>query len=178
MLLQIVDAARLAPSAFNVQPCEFILVTRPRKLSETYDCVDWDRAAFPKGRPPAGQRPVSYLVVLVDLIKRRKGGCCDAAAATENAFLAAVEQGLGCCWIRDFNRKKLKGSLRIPHHLAVESILAMGYPDEDPVLDESADSVKPFEDPDGTVHVPKRRLADVCTMNGYRHSVHDSRKPV
>jgi nitroreductase len=176
ILLQLVDAARLAPSASNVQPCEFILVTKPKKLSETFDCIDWDRAAFPKGEPKTDERPAAYLVILVDLIKKRTGGGSDAAAAAENAALTALELGLGSCLIFDFQRKKLKKSLRIPHHLVVDSVLALGYPDEDPVLDEASDSVKPWTDRDGRVHVPKRRLADICTMNGYRHILHDSRK--
>jgi nitroreductase len=178
ILLQLVDAARLAPSAANVQPCEFILVTKPKKLSEVFECIDWNRAAFPIGEPKTDERPAAYLVVLIDLIKKRKGGGTDAAAAAENAILTAVELGLGSCWICDFQRKKLKKSLRIPHHLAVDSVLALGYPEENPVQDDMTDSVKPWRDRDGVVHVPKRRLADVCTMNGYSHTLHDSRKPV
>jgi nitroreductase len=178
ILLQLVDAARLAPSASNIQPCEFILITKPRKLSEVFKCIDWDQAAFPTGEPKADERPTAYLVVLVDLIKKRRGGGSDAAAAVENAVLTAVELGLGSCWIFSFQRKKLKEALRIPHHLFVDSMVALGYPGENPVLDESPDSVKAWADADGAVHVPKRRLADVCTMNGYRHTVVDSRKSV
>jgi nitroreductase len=176
ILLQIVDAARLAPSASNIQPCEFILVTQPGKMTETFECIDWDKAAFPRGEPKTHERPTAYLVVLVDLIKKRKGGGSDAAAAAENAVLTATELGLGSCWIVHVRRKKLKKSLRIPHHMNVDSVLALGYPDENPVLDEASDSVKPWADGDGVVHVPKRRLADVCTMNGYKHTPHDSRK--
>jgi nitroreductase len=177
LLLKLADAARLAPSASNIQPCEFILVNKPRKVSETFECIDWEQSAFPKGAPRLQERPTAYLVVLVDLIKKRKGGASDASAAAENAVLAAAELGLGTCWIVQMHRKRLKKHLRIPHHLTVDSVIAIGYPDETPVLEESQGTFKPWMDREGVVHVPKRRLADICTMNGYRHTVHETRKP-
>lgn len=177
LLLKLADAARLAPSASNIQPCEFILVNKPKKVSETFECIDWEQSAFPNGAPGPHERPTAYLVVLVDLIKKRKGGCSDAAAAAMSAVLAASEIGLGTCWIVQLRRKRLKKHLRIPHHLNVDSVIAFGYPDESPVLEESQGTTKPWMDREGVVHVPKRRLADVCTMNGYRHTSPDARKP-
>jgi nitroreductase len=177
-LLKIADAARLAPSTSNIQPCEFILVNKPRKVSETFECIDWEQSAFPNGAPRPHERPTAYMVVLVDLIKKRKGGASDASAAAENAILTAAEIGLGTCWTFSLHRKKLKKHLRIPHHLIVDSVIALGYPDETPVLEESRGTVKPWMDREGVVHVPKRSLADVCTMNGYRHTIHETRKSV
>jgi nitroreductase len=177
ILLQIADAARLAPSALNVQPCEFILVNQPTKTAEVFECIDWQKAVFPRGEPKAHERPTAYLIVLVDLIKKRKGGRSDAGAAAQNAILAAAELGLGSCWIFDFSPRKVKKTCRIPHHLDVDSVVAIGYPDENSILDEATDSVKPWTDDGGVVHVPKRRLADVCTLNVYSRVTQNPRKP-
>lgn len=175
-LLQLVDAARLAPSTCNIQPCEFIVVNQPRRLSEVQNCIKWEEASFSATWPGPNERPGAYIVFLIDLIKKKKGGASDVAAAVENALLAAYERGLGGWWIVALHRKKLKKLLRIPHHLHLDSVIALGYPDENPVAEEAKDSVRPWQDEGGTVHVPKRRLADVCHMNGYTHSRHEIRK--
>jgi nitroreductase len=167
ILLQLVDAARFAPSACNIQPCEFIVINRPDRLAEVQKCVNWEAASHPSMRPESGKKPSAFIVILIDLIKRKKGGASDAAAAVENILLAACEQNLGGWWITALHRKKLKTYLRIPHHLHVDSVVAVGYPDEEPVYEEAENSLIPWEDPQGRMHVPKRRLADVCHMNGY-----------
>ncbi len=175
-LLQLVDAARLAPSGSNLQPCEFIVVNQPQKLAQMFECIKWNDAAAPSGIPDGQERPVAYMVVLVDLTKRKKGGAADAAAAAENAVLAACELGIGTCWIREVHRKKLKKTLRVPHHLYVEVVLALGYPDESPVAEEADGSMQPWVDADGVTHVPKRKLSGICHMNEYRHGHPELRK--
>ncbi|MDM7925484.1 MAG: nitroreductase family protein [bacterium] len=175
-LLQIVDAARWAVSPGNVQPCEFVIVNLPRRVSEVFECVKWNEAVAPLPPPKTGERPPAYIVVLIDLMKKRRGGSTDAAAAAQNAFLAAMELGLGACRIEDLHRKRLKTKLKIPHHLHVDSVIGLGIPSESPVAEECVDSVRPWADRDGVVHVPKRRLADVCTMNGYRFAHRYTRK--
>jgi len=68
--------------------------------------------------------------------------------------------------------------LKIPLHLHVVSVIGLGIPSEFPVAEECGDSVRPWTDKDGVVHVPKRRLADVCTMNGYRFAHRYTRKNI
>jgi nitroreductase len=177
-LLQIVDAARWAASPGNVQPCEYVVINLPRRIAEVADCVKWEEAVAPLSAPRPGERPAAYIVILIDLMKKKKGGSADAAGACQNAFLAAMELGLGSCRIEALHRKKLKAKLKIPHHLHVDSVIALGVPSEAPVAEESADSVQPWADGDGVVHVPKRRLSDVCYMNGYRFAHRYTRKTV
>jgi nitroreductase len=177
-LLQVVDAARWASSPGNLQPCEFIVINLPRRVSEIADCVKWREALSPLTAPKPGERPPAYIVILIDLMKKKKGGSTDASAAAQNASLAAFELGLGTCRIEALHHKRLKAKLKIPHHLHVDSVIALGYPVESPVAEESSDTVKPWVDVEGIVHVPKRRLADVCTMNGYRFAHRYTRKTV
>jgi nitroreductase len=175
-LLRLVEAARFAPSAANLQPCEYVIVNQPRKINEMYDCVKWREAAFPSGPPGPQARPTAYIVVLVDLIKRRKGGGLDAAAAVQNVLLTACELGLGSCWIDALHRKRLKKFLRIPHHLQVAAVVALGFADEAPGVEEADGPLRPWTDPVGRVRVPKRRLADICYLNGYRQPAADGRR--
>jgi nitroreductase len=177
-LLQIVDAARLAASPGNLQPCEYIVINLPRRVSEMNDCVKWNETASPFPAPKPAERPAAYIAVLIDLMKKKKGGATDAGAAVQNAALAAFELGLGTCRIEALHRKRLKAKLKIPHHLHVDSLIAVGYPVETPVSEEASGTIKPWMDAEGNVHVPKRRLSDVCTMNGYRFAHRYTRKPV
>ena len=56
--------------------------------------------------------------------------------------------------------------LKIPENYKVDSVLALGYPDEKPRTEKMKDSVKYWKDNKGQLHVPKRRLDDVLHFNG------------
>jgi len=46
----------------------------------------------------------------------------------ENLVLAATGEGLGTCWIGMFNEKQIREMLKIPSHLKVVALLALGFP--------------------------------------------------
>lgn len=127
---KIIEAALRAPSSKNLQPWEFIVVTDKRvitRLSQTRP----NSSTFLKGAPMA-------VVVCADPEK------CDvwienASIAATYISLAAEALGLGNCWIqireRIHNEEKtaeeyVREVLNIPLHLKVETIIAIGYPDE------------------------------------------------
>ena len=56
----------------------------------------------------------------------------NVAIATEHIVLTAVELGLGSCWVRLFDEKKVKQILNLPEHVFVIALLPIGIPDEDP----------------------------------------------
>ena len=56
----------------------------------------------------------------------------NVAIAIEHIVLTAVELGLGSCWVRLFDEKKVKQILNLPEHIFVVSLLPIGIPDEDP----------------------------------------------
>jgi nitroreductase len=126
-IMEALEAARLAPSADNRQPCHFIVVTKPEvkeSLKATYN-EEW----FTKA--PA------IVVVCVDpkTCWRRRDGeeywKVDAAIATQNLVLASTELHLGTCWIADFNEKEAKKALNIPKQIRVVAMTPLGYPDEE-----------------------------------------------
>ncbi|MFH1941332.1 MAG: nitroreductase family protein [bacterium] len=167
LFIKLINAARLAPSGANLQPCEYLVIDEPHLVDSVFSCLKWAGYIAPAGNPPPGKRPVSYIVVLIDLYRKKKGGSVDAAAAIENMLLTAWGEGVGSCWLGSIDRKRIKKMLRIPHHLDVNSVVALGYPDEQPRLEESDHSVKYWKDKNGVLHVPKRKLEDLCHRNGY-----------
>ena len=131
-LTKILDAARWAPSAGNVQPWEFIVVWD----DETREKL----ASAALGQSFIAEAPVD-IVVCVDLARARMAYgvrgetlyCIqDTAAAIENMLLAAYALGLGTCWVGAFSEEAVSRILNIPSGYRPVAIIPVGYPDEKP----------------------------------------------
>ena len=116
-LEKILEAGRLAPSAGNIQPWHFIVVSdleKRRKLS--------------KGR--FAKFLVESPVVVVGCGDRKASPnwyAVDTTIALQNMVLTATSEGLGTCWIGSFNETKVKKVLNIPERFSVVALLALGY---------------------------------------------------
>jgi nitroreductase len=97
LLTRLVEAARLAPSAANVQPLEFVVVDAPAKRAEIFPCLKWAAYIAPAGDPKAGEEPAAYVVTLVNSKLREKMYEYDVGAAMENMVLAGLVEGVGSC---------------------------------------------------------------------------------
>jgi nitroreductase len=69
---------------------------------------------------------------VAEMYERIPSTMLNVAIAIEHIALEAVELGLGSCWVRLFDEKKIKQTLNLPDHLYVVAILPIGVPDEDP----------------------------------------------
>jgi len=167
-LQSIVDAARVAPSASNIQPLEYIIVDDPGLVPVIFPLTNW-AGYLPRdsGRPPAGKEPAAFIAVLVNREISSNWASHDVGAAVENMILTALEKGIGACWIGSLNRIKIRHHLRIPQQYDLDCLLALGYPDEEPVIEELSDSVKYYKDDAGTLHVPKRKLSAILHHNSF-----------
>ncbi|MCS7125097.1 MAG: nitroreductase family protein [Candidatus Bathyarchaeota archaeon] len=117
-LEKILEAARLAPSAGNVQPWHFIVVTNPEKRATLA------KAPFAKFLKKA---PV-VIVGCGDQKASPKWFMVDVAIAMQNMVLTATSMGLGTCWVGSFDEEKVRGMLKIPERYRVVALLALGYP--------------------------------------------------
>jgi nitroreductase len=86
-------------------------------------------------------------------------------AAAENMILTAWEEGIGSCWLHSVERKNIKEILKIPENYKIDSVIALGYPDEKPVVEEMDGSLKYWKDKQECLHVPKRKLEDIVHFN-------------
>lgn len=158
----ILDAARLAPSAGNVQDWKFILVTKEetrKKIAEACLKQYWMQDA-----------PVHIVVVShpkkVAAFYGEKGEkiYCrhSSAAAVENMLIAATDQGLGSCWVGAFEESMLRTVLKIPANASPEAIVTIGYAAEKPQMPQKfkTENVAFFES-------YGNRIKDIAAFMGY-----------
>jgi len=168
VLERCVDAARLAPSAANLQPLEFIIVDDEQLLSRVFDTLRWAAYIRPAGDPPEGKRPKAYIIILINKDTSTLAvSAYDVGAAMENIILVALEEGIGCCPFAAVERDKVRELLKVPDNYEIPLVLAFGYPDESPVAEPFHDSVKYWKDGAGVHHVPKRSLEVVLHRNAF-----------
>ncbi len=169
ILVDLLQAGRSAPSAANRQPLEFVIVDDKDLAEKIFELLAWAGYIRPKRNPPKDKRPVAYIVVLRNSAISPEDWCIsDAAAAIENILLAAWCKGIGSCWLSSVERDQARQILNIPEKLYVDSVIALGYPDENPVMEAAVgDSIEYYLDANDRLHVPKRPLKAVTHVNKY-----------
>jgi nitroreductase len=164
---KIVDAGRLAPSAANLQPLEFVAVDDPVLRGTVFSALKWAAYIAPEGNPSVGHEPAAYVVVLANSEIRAKGYEYDVGASMENMILAAASEGIASCWLISVDRNILRDALRIPENRVIDCVLALGRPAMESRAEILTDSVKYWKDEGGVFHVPKRTLKSVLHRNGF-----------
>jgi nitroreductase len=167
LLERLVNAARLAPSAANVQPLEFIVVDDARIKAEVFPALKWAAYIAPAGDPGPGEKPAAYVVTLVNSKLREKMFEYDVGAAMQNMILTALAEGVGACWLLSIDRDRLRAALGVPEGFRIDSVLALGYPAEEPAAEVMGESCRYWKDEAGRLHVPKRALAAVLHVNRF-----------
>ena len=123
VLDRLLDAARLAPSAKNLQEWRFVVVrdeeTRAKLAEASFQrfvgkapvvlacCAESDGYVMRCGLP-------SYPI--------------DVAIAIDHLTLAATALGLGTCWIGKFDPDEVREILGIPLNIHIVELLVLGYP--------------------------------------------------
>jgi len=166
LLKKFVNAARLAPSAANLQSLEYFIVTDKELCSMIFEKIGWAGYITPKWAPGEDERPVAYIVILVN-DTNNKYYQRDVGLASENIVLMAEEEGLGSCILCNINKEKIQEILRIPNEFDVDSLIALGYKAEYPVVEEFNGSVKYWRDEKDILHVPKKCLDDIIHINRF-----------
>jgi nitroreductase len=120
VLMKVLEAGRISPSANNAQPWHFIVIKD-----------------FDKRKTLSKRRWTKFLseapVVLVGCGDRGRSpdfNVIDVSIALQQMVIAATAEGLGTCWIGDFDGKTVRDLVKIPDKFDVVCMLAMGYPRE------------------------------------------------
>lgn len=125
---RIMDAARLAPSAKNLQPWKFIVIRD--------DCRKKEIARICKERTWIADASVIIAGVATNPDYRMGSGQpssqIDLAIALTHITLAAASESLGTCWIGSFDLPVAKKYLAIPDEYILVGFMTLGYPAESP----------------------------------------------
>lgn len=137
---QIIDAARRAPTARNVQPWEFVVVTDAATRRWIADATDHGKFI--------AEASACVVVLCADTKYYLEDGC----AAVENLLLGATALGVGSCWVAGDKKRyadDVVGRIGAPGNMKLVALVALGY---------AADEGSP---------TPKRPLQDVLHWERY-----------
>ena len=159
-LREFVDIARNTASGANRQPIMYKLICDDEMNAKVYDCLAWAGYYKDWDGPIVEERPSAYIVMVSD---KQFNPQCDEGIAGQSILLAAVEQGMGGCFIGNIKKEKLAEVLNLPENLKPDLVIALGYPKEQVVLEDiAADAdIKYYRDENQVQHVPKKRLEDI-----------------
>lgn len=166
LLRKFVNAARVAPSAANLQPLEYFVVTEKELCSKIFETLGWAGYIKPRWAPSIEERPTAYIIILVheDINKDYKR---DVGLSAENIMLTAEKENIGSCMLGSVDREKVREILNVPSSLLIDSVIALGYKAEKSIMEDMKDSIKYWRDENEVLHVPKRRLEDIIHINKY-----------
>lgn len=130
-LQSVLEAARMAPSACNRQPWKLLLITPdtlPEIIRNIHRCYerDWFRTA------------PYYLIGVIEHDQswhrpddNKDHGDIDIAILAEHVCLAAADQGLGTCWVCNFNASLCHELFALGENEEAAVIIPLGYPSDD-----------------------------------------------
>ena len=124
---RILEAARLAPSAKNLQDWRFVVVTESEKRARLAEA-----ACDQKFLAQAGAIIVGCSNNNDTMRCGQSIGPIDVAIAMEHIALQAVEEGLATCWIGAFYTDKVRSVVGIPENIQIIELMGIGYPADSP----------------------------------------------
>jgi nitroreductase len=141
------EAARLAPSASNTQPWEFIVVEEPELKNKVAHATYSDLIKFNRFVPSAPVLVVlnswkpKLLYAIDGILKNRQFNLIDVGIAAEHFCLQAAEEGLGTCILGWFQTRKIMKLLDIKAPKKPALIITLGYSGHEKIRDKKRKSI-------------------------------------
>jgi len=155
-LREFIDLARLCGSAANQQALKYIISNDPEKNALIFPYLRIDN------NPVDGERAAANIVILEDQ-RIKMVMPCDLGITAQTIMLAATEKGFGGVMIGAIDKIGLRKALKLPSHLEIQLVLAIGKTIEKMVIDtigEDGNTQQWWETKD-IRHVRKRALEDI-----------------
>jgi len=120
---QVFEAARLAPSAKNLQDWRFVVVRDKEKKRQVAESTNQPEVFGKAGVMIAACSNSDYVMKC-----GQAAGPIDVTIALEHICLQATELGLATCWIGSFEAENVRKVLEIPQGVAIIELMTLGYP--------------------------------------------------
>ena len=164
-LVDLVDCARLTPSAMNGQPFSYYLAWEKEQVDTIQGLTKWAAALPHLNLPYEGKRPTGYIVICQnkEVSENLQQYRTDLGIVAQTICLGAVAKGLGCCMIGNFNGADMQSALGLSEQFFPLLAVAVGKPDETIVIKEieKGEPTKYYRDENDVHYVPKRKLEDI-----------------
>lgn len=156
----ILEAARVVSCGGNVQKLRYIVAQDKQLVKDIFENTAWGGLVSPNRNPEWGKNAPLTFIILTAV--KDTGGViqANAGAAVQSMEYAAADVGLGACWIGAYKKENVEKILGLPEHEETIYLLALGYPDEEPVQEDidAEESMKYYLDNDDVLHVPKFKI--------------------
>nr|WP_321453234.1 nitroreductase family protein [uncultured Carboxylicivirga sp.] len=160
-LVELIDLARLSPSARNAQPLKYYISNDDETNEKIFHHLAWAGYLKEWNGPQKGEQPSAYIIVLNDT-NISSNYFCDDGIASQSILLGAVEKELGGCIIGSVNRLQLQRELKINDSYKIVHVIALGYPKEEVELEKMKDNNHVYwRDVNKKHHVPKRSIDEI-----------------
>lgn len=170
VLLELVEAARMAPTGNNTQLLRFHVVGEkdPAGCQLVFSHLHWAAALKDWDGPEVYQRPGGFVVICLPTeAAKNPVRLLDVGIAAQTVALAAAAQGLGCCMHKSYDAV-LGDELGLTEKgLAVALVVSVGGRGEKVVLERAgvgaaeAHGLTYWHESDGSHHVPKLALEEL-----------------
>lgn len=164
VLNSLIKLARLAGSARNCQPWQYVLINTPTENAKVFPHIRWAGYLTEWDGPIEGQRPTAYIACILNkkwLKGTEKEAQFDLGISSQNILLGATDLGLGGCRIGAFS-KELPSLFPLEEKQSLELVIALGKPAEKIQVDDvEGDNIKYWRDDNELHHVPKRSQEEV-----------------
>jgi nitroreductase len=121
-------AARVAPSADNLQTWRFVAVRDAATRGAIAEAVPSSLAGSLKQAPLVVA--VCGVRTIIPRIRREQPFVLvDVPIALTHVLLQAAELGLACAWTLELDEARVRGALGVPEETAVIALCAVGWPE-------------------------------------------------
>ena len=161
-LLKLINLARLSPSGANRQSLRYYISCDKVQNEKVFPSLGWAAYFRDWPGPDPGERPSAYIIMVQDR-GYKMVSAIDPGIAAQSILLGAVEMELGGCMIANIDKLNLQAALKIPEHLEILLVIAIGKPKEEVMIDEVAPDgdIRYWRDEKLVHHVPKRKMSDI-----------------
>ena len=162
VLLELIDTARITPSAMNKQPLFYVPVGKEH-ADKVLKNVRF-AASLGIKLPPEGGAPSAYILVCV---KKESPSVSpytdfDVGIVCQTILLAAAEKGISGCILGSHVTSNIVSELGLDEDIDIKLCIALGKSAENIILEDTLDGgLRYYRDADNNHHVPKRKLSDI-----------------
>jgi nitroreductase len=159
-LLELVDLARNASSAKNMQPLKYIVITDEKEKEEVYKPLMW-AAHLKEWDQSEDEKPSAYILVINDT-SIEGFAPIDSGIAMQTIMLGATAKGLSACMLASIDKETYRKFFNLADNLEPMFIMAFGKRDEEiKLVTPKEGDTNYYRDTNDTHCVPKRPLEEI-----------------